>query len=157
MKNQKTMDNTGLALKYFFTKLLLLLVAIFLTFLLFPFAFLVAIIEGMVKNNVKNWLLKISNYFFNLALSIDQLGNVLCAPLFNLVLIKHKRIWQFESLLLVSYEFGNPDETISSVLGRNKLKNNLTYIGKTLAKILNLIEKDHVEKAIELTDYGCQH
>ena len=128
------MDNTGLALKYFFTKLLLLLVAIFLTFLLFPFAFLVAIIEGMVKNNVKN-----------------------CAPLFNLVLIKHKRIWQFESLLLVSYEFGNPDETISSVLGRNKLKNNLTYIGKTLAKILNLIEKDHVEKAIELTDYGCQH
>lgn len=151
------MDNTGLALKYFFTKLLLLLVAIFLTFLLFPFAFLVAIIEGMVKNNVKNWLLKISNYFFNLALSIDQLGNVLCAPLFNLVLIKHKRIWQFESLLLVSYEFGNPDETISSVLGRNKLKNNLTYIGKTLAKILNLIEKDHVEKAIELTDYGCQH
>lgn len=157
MKNQKTMDNTGLALKYFFTKLLLLLVAIFLTFLLFPFAFLVAIIEGMVKNNVKNWLLKISNYFFNLALSIDQFGNVLCAPLFNLVLIKHKRIWQFESLLLVSYEFGNPDETISSVLGRNKLKNNLTYIGKTLAKILNLIEKDHVEKAIELTDYGCQH
>lgn len=151
------MDNTGLALKYFFTKLLLLLVAIFLTFLLFPFAFLVAIIEGMVKNNVKNWLLKISNYFFNLALSIDQFGNVLCAPLFNLVLIKHKRIWQFESLLLVSYEFGNPDETISSVLGRNKLKNNLTYIGKTLAKILNLIEKDHVEKAIELTDYGCQH
>jgi len=39
--------------------------------------------------------------------------------------------------------------TISHVLGVNKGFNNLTYTGKALAWLLNKIEKDHVEKAIE--------
>jgi hypothetical protein len=47
------------------------------------------------------------------------------------------------------YRFGNEDVTISHVLGVNKRFNNLTYTGKALAWLLNKIEKDHVEKAIE--------
>jgi hypothetical protein len=43
--------------------------------------------------------------------------------------------------------------TISHVLGVNKEFKNLTYTGKALAWLLNKIEKDHVEKAIE---YECK-
>jgi len=42
--------------------------------------------------------------------------------------------------------FGDEDETISSVLGRNI--DNLTIAGKCLVWLLNTIEKDHVQKAI---------
>ena len=143
------MSKIGNALQMFFTTLLLLIVAIFLTFFLFPFAFLVALIEGMVRNNVKSWMLKISRYFYDLAYSIDQFGNVLCAPLFNIVLIKEQVIWIDKYGMMASFSFGDPDETISSVLGRNKLKNNLTYVGRSLANILNWIDEDHVENAVE--------
>jgi hypothetical protein len=47
------------------------------------------------------------------------------------------------------YRFGNEDVTISHVLGMNKKFNNLTFTGKALSWLLNKIEKDHVEKAIE--------
>jgi hypothetical protein len=47
------------------------------------------------------------------------------------------------------HKFGNPDETISSVLGKNFLKGKLSLMGKGLNWILNLIEKDHSIKAIE--------
>ena len=47
------------------------------------------------------------------------------------------------------YKFGNEDVTISHVLGVNKLNKTLTWTGAALSWLLNTIEKDHVEKAIE--------
>ena len=58
---------------------------------------------------------------FDLAHSIDQTGNVICERLFNHILIKSR-----------IHRFGNPDETISSVLGKNKVINNLAFLGKGL-------------------------
>lgn len=81
---------------------------------------------------------KLSGYFKAIAISIDQLGNVVMANLMNDTLIKDD-----------GHKFGDPDETISMVLGLNKKEKSLTNIGINIADILNKIEKNHVEKAIE--------
>ena len=65
----------------------------------------------------------------------------MCRSLFNDILIKKE-----------GFRFGNPDETISSVCGRNKSVDTLLPLGKSLSKLLNKIEKDHVEKSIELDE-----
>ena len=74
-----------------------------------------------------------------MAISIDQKGNVIMSVLFNDILRKSG-----------GHRFGDPDETISMVLGINKRDNTLTWLGSFIAKILNKIEKDHVEKSIDL-------
>lgn len=81
-------------------------------------------------------------YYLDMAISNDQNGNVVGQYVFNLVLITK------DSNAL----FGNPDETISSVLGKNKKANTLTWLGCKIADILDRIEKNHVEKAIDLTE-----
>lgn len=96
--------------------------------LLMPIGF----IYGVFRTDPKD-------YFFLIALSLDQLGNVVMAELFNDILIKKNRDL-----------FGNPDETISSVLGKNQLNGTLKPLGKLLVNILNKIEKDHCIKSIEL-------
>jgi hypothetical protein len=44
--------------------------------------------------------------------------------------------------------FGNIEETISGVLGKNQLSSNLTKFGKCLVWLLNKIEKNHCIKSI---------
>lgn len=46
------------------------------------------------------------------------------------------------------YKFGNPEETISSALGKNERDQTLSKAGKVLSWILNLIDKDHCKKSI---------
>jgi len=78
-----------------------------------------------------------SLWYTQLAIGQDQYGNVLGQYLFNDVLITKDS----------QHKFGNTDETISSVLGKNKAANTLTKLGTGVAAILNFIDKDHVEKA----------
>jgi hypothetical protein len=75
---------------------------------------------------------------FELARGIDQMGNGVCFLLFNATLIKSEH----------PAPFGNIDETISSVLGRNARLNNLTNLGTALAWILERIDPGHLEKSI---------
>lgn len=77
-----------------------------------------------------------AKYNKNIAISYDQLGNVLGGPLFNVILKKKG-----------GHEFGNPDETISFVLGENKKSKTLTNFGLWIADKLNEIDPDHVENA----------
>ncbi len=79
---------------------------------------------------------KKSNYLLNVAISYDQLGNVLGGPLFNILLMKPG-----------GRPFGDSDDTISFVLGKNKRINKLTRLGKWIADALNKIDANHVEKA----------
>lgn len=76
----------------------------------------------------------LSKYFYYLALAIDQLGNVMIAPIANKLLIKK------ESINL----FGNPNETISYVLGVNYVKKTLSSFGYFIAHTLDVIDKNHV-------------
>ncbi len=109
--------------------IVLTLIAYILIAMLAPIGILWAIIRaGGFKN--------IDNYFYNVAFSLDQTGNVFCKYLFKDLLITKN-----------GYEFGNPDETISHVLGVNKLQGTLTRLGKFIAWILNNVDKNHVENA----------
>lgn len=78
----------------------------------------------------------------SLAIAIDQYGNGLCQHLFNQVLITK----------LSTHKFGNIDETISSVLGKNKLGCTLTIVGKIVDKILDTLDPDHSIKSIDNTE-----
>ena len=109
---------------------ILLILALWLSVVLLPVGFAFQIITAIFNG--------IDKYLFRIAKSIDQLGNVVCEHLFNVTLIKNN-----------GYKFGNEDVTISHVLGMNEKTNTLSFAGKLLAWLLNTIDKDHNQKAIE--------
>ena len=81
---------------------------------------------------------QLGSYWFVMAVSVDQLGNVVMSTLFNDLLIRK-----------YGHKFGDEDQTVSMVLGVNKKMGTLTKLGKLIADILNKIDPNHVEKAIE--------
>lgn len=106
---------------------ILFVVAVLISVIIMPISFIYA----MFKTNF-------NKYLFNVALSIDQLGNAVCAPLFNKVLINEHH-----------YKFGNPDDTVSYVLGVNKQFNNLSKTGQKLDNVLNRIDPGHTDMAVQ--------
>ena len=76
-------------------------------------------------------------YFRTSAVNIDRFGNREFRTLFNATLKKEE-----------GYKFGNFEETISSVLGKNQRDKTLTKTGKALVWILDKIDKDHCKKSI---------
>jgi hypothetical protein len=118
---------------------LIFLVAVVLSSILLPIGFIWGVGEALVNRGWKSGWERISDYFYDMALSVDQLGNVTCKELFNDVLIVNSS----------TNRFGNPDETISSVLGKNKRDNTLTKGGKVLASILDKLDKNHITNSID--------
>lgn len=110
--------------------LLLFIVARFLQWLLTPIFFLYAIFRFRDSR-------RISKYFHDVAFGIDQLGNVMGAPIMNDVLLKKN----------AEYKYGDPDMTISNVTGVNYLDGKLTRAGKFIAWCLNSIDENHVQDA----------
>jgi len=80
----------------------------------------------------------IKSYWKRLAISLDQFGGVVMSGLFNEILIKDDK-----------HLFGDPDETISSVLGRNQKAGTLSFLGRRLVALLDWLDKDHSLKSIE--------
>lgn len=122
----------------FMQGLTLLIVSIVLAIIAIPISVVTNFIYSIVKFKFQTGINQLGAWMKSTALSIDQLGNVTCATVFNFIFIKKD-----------GFKFGNPDLTISFVLGRNKYKQKLRFIGKLMVLILHLIERDHVEKAIE--------
>lgn len=81
---------------------------------------------------------KAEKYFLSSATNLDRFANYEFRTLFNLTLRKKH-----------GYEFGNFEETISSVLGKNQRDGTLSFVGKCLAWVLDKIDKDHCRKSIE--------
>lgn len=79
-------------------------------------------------------------YFMRIAVSLDQFGNTICKFLFDFLFMKKG-----------GYRFGNPDETISSVLGKNYVNKTCTIFGKFFCWLLGKLDKNHVEKSIDNT------
>ncbi len=104
----------------------------FLLFIIAYFLFLPLTIFNAL--NVKN-----KGYFKDTAINIDKFGNREFRFSLNKYLITKKSIDRF----------GNIEETISSVLGKNEVSNNLTKLGKIVCKILNAIEKNHCINSIK--------
>ena len=80
-----------------------------------------------------------ADYWWRIAISLDQLGNVICCKPMNYLFINPDS----------KDKFGNPDETISSVLGKNQVSGNLTYHGKALVHFLSCLDDNHSVKSIE--------
>ena len=117
-----------------------------LSFLLFILSFILVSVFaplGVMFTIIKSAILLdvdyIKDYFMKMAISLDQFGNVSMSRLFNILLITSNS----ENL------FGNPDETISSVLGKNKINSTLAPLGILLDSILNRLDNNHSINAIE--------
>ena len=115
-------------------------------FLLFIVAIVLAIPTFIVslihilfsRGRNKGYLKTISGYHKHLAVDIDRFGGSAFKSLWNSIMITTE-----------GYKFGKINETMSSVFGKNKALGTLTSLGKFIAWVLNLIEKDHVEIAAE--------
>jgi 8-oxo-dGTP diphosphatase len=110
------------------TELLLLFIALILLFLLLPIVVIYMLLKYLFtgkKRIITVWACKTAR-------SIDVFANVEASELFNDILIKKG-----------GYKFGNRQETISSVLGKNQVTNTLTRTGNGLRIILDCIEQDH--------------
>ena len=118
--------------------LILAIVATILSFIIIPLALLYALFyTWKSKNNILEF---IENVLLKYSIGLDQIGNATCYIFLNNVIIKDNTI----------HSFGNIDETISSVIGKNKLKNNLTIFGIILDEILNItLGKNHSINSIE--------
>jgi hypothetical protein len=122
MKKEPTMS--------LFKNFLLFCIAIVLLIFTTPIGFIYALLRQLFFGKLKT----LSVYFLEVAISIDNTGNVMMQYLLNdLLLIKRQE----------TYYFGNKKETISSVIGKNILTNTLSPLGKALNAFLNWIDKDH--------------
>jgi 8-oxo-dGTP diphosphatase len=110
--------------------LLLFCIAFVLFFTTAPIGFLYAVIRQSLVKRVHS----LSVYFLELALALDNAGNVLMQHVLNdALLIKNEK----------TYLFGNKMETISSVIGKNLVTRTLSPLGLALNSFLHWIDKDH--------------
>jgi hypothetical protein len=122
MKKEPTMS--------LFKSFLLFCIAFVLLITTAPIGFFYALLRQLLFGKLKT----LSIYFLEVAISIDNTGNVIMQYLLNdLLLVKRP----------TTYYFGNKKETISSVIGKNSLTNTLSALGKALNTFLNWIDKDH--------------
>jgi hypothetical protein len=122
MKKEPTMS--------LFKSFLLFCIAIVLLITTAPIGFFYALLRQLLFGKLK----KLSIYFLEVAISIDNTGNVMMQYLLNDLLLMKRP---------ATYYFGNKKETISSVIGKNSLTNTLSPLGKALNAFLNWIDKDH--------------
>jgi hypothetical protein len=95
-----------------------------------PVGFAYALLRQLFLGKVKT----LQIYFIEVALALDNAGNVIMQHLLNdTLLVKNPH----------TYLFGNKKETISSVIGKNHLTNTLSPLGKALNTFLSFIDKDH--------------
>lgn len=74
-------------------------------------------------------------YFWNVLITIDQGVNTIFAPVLN-------------RLMKPKFKFGNPDETLSSVMGKNVRAGSCPAC-HFICKWLSLIDNKHCKKSIE--------
>lgn len=110
--------------------IILALIATLLMYIFSPFL----IIYGMCTMSSFK---EVSDYFFRIAVSIDQLGNVIGSPFFNHCAIKPE-----------GFQFGNEDETISSVLGKNYQTSTFRLLGRSMRYYLDKIQPNHCINSI---------
>lgn len=121
-----------------FLGMLLLIISILLSILTLPLGVLFAIIQISFKKGATG----LGDYALKIAISIDQLGNVTMQHALNALLLKKH-----------GYRFGNRDETISSVLGKNQQAETVTKTGLFFVWILDKIDKQH---SLDSIDYNVE-
>lgn len=113
---------------------LLFLISIVLLAVSGPLGFIYGFFHAFLTQGIKG----IGEYLLKIAISVDQLGNVMMQHVLNVLWVKKGR-----------YNFGNRDETISSALGRNKNIDTLTGLGNWMDKLLDTIDPNHSLNSID--------
>lgn len=101
--------------------------------------FIIAYILFLPLSIINFFFVRNKGYFKDSAINIDKFGNREFRTSLNATLIKENS----------PYTFGDINETISSVLGKNQRFGHLTKFGKVICKILDTIDKNHCEKSIK--------
>lgn len=118
---------------------ILYIISVFLIIIVRPFSFFVklfaAIKQGLRPMNFK----KLDNDFFLQAIKNDKIGNAEDSQLLAALFLTKESV----------HAFGNPKETISSVLGKNFLARTLTPRGYEICELLNAIQTNHVVLSID--------
>jgi len=112
--------------------LLLLLIAIILFAVLAPFGFIYTLVSSIFY--LENPFKYVSHIILRIAVSIDQMGNVVCGDLFNVILVKS------------GTPFGHEDDTVSKVLHINR--HNLTKLGLSIYNLFETIDPGHGTKSM---------
>lgn len=130
---------------------LLFILSAILTVIFYPLGFMYTVIRLSIGVSFKTLTKRVDQLMKQTAIAVDQLGNVFMQEVFNDFLIKIDMYEDREGKLFVvhPHKFGSEDETISSVLGKNKKLGTLTWFGKLLAWFLDKTDPNHVEKSIE--------
>ncbi|WP_276390413.1 NUDIX hydrolase [Eudoraea chungangensis] len=117
-----------------FLYLLLFIISIVLLVVTGPLGFVFGVFYSLFKKGIPG----LGNYLLEIAVSIDQLGNVQMQYLLNVLWLKKG-----------AYPFGNRDETISSALGRNKKLGTLSKIGLIIDRFLDFLDPNHSLNSID--------
>ena len=116
-------------------ELIILVVAIVLLYFLLPIVAIFMVIKYLFTGNKR----RLSVWFYRTARAIDVFANVNGSEFFDAIFIRDG-----------GYKFGNPKETISSVIGKNQRDKTLSIAGKILRHMLDKIDKDHCLKSINI-------
>ncbi|NND78811.1 MAG: hypothetical protein HKP42_08470 [Maribacter sp.] len=114
------------------------LLLFFISIVLMIFTGPLGLIYGFFHSLFTKGFTGMGEFLLKIAISVDQLGNVIMQHLLNLLWVKKG-----------GYLFGNRDETISSALGKNKQMNTLTGFGKLIDNILDIIDANHSLNSID--------
>jgi len=121
--------------------IILVLIETILRWLIKPIAIVYTGIKLLVVCKNRKLFIRVFNrYLVRIALAQDQADNTMVRFLFNDLLLKKN---------IDSYKFGNMDEKISSVLGKNERRKSLNGLGRFVNGVLHSIEEDHSLKAID--------
>lgn len=117
-----------------FIGVLLFLISVVLIVITGPLGLVYGFLHSLFSKKLRG----IGEFSLQLAISIDQLGNVLMQHLLNALWLKKD-----------GYPFGNRDETISSALGRNRQLGTLTPFGLAVDGFLDFIDPGHSLNSID--------
>lgn len=99
---------------------------------------IINILIVLYKNVRKHGFFRVINkYLFNEAIRIDIFANE-----------SFETLWNTTLRIKGGYKFGKRGETISSALGKNKLKGTLSWLGELVADILDFLDENHCIKSI---------
>lgn len=121
-------------MKRLINSIILFVVAVILSFILFPLSFVVT----MVVRFDKYFL---SDFFYSLALGIDKVGNVVLQVPLNAFAVKSNHATPI-------YYFGNINDTISYALAMNWKRDNLSNVGWMLVDLLEWLDAGHMDKSL---------
>jgi|SRR3972149_1909921 len=114
-----------------FLRLFLLILTLFLVSLFSILGFTISAFYYIFSLKWKTGIQALSNYIYQICLSLDQLGNVTCQNIFNITLVKRKEKY---------HPFGDEDDTISYCIAMNNKNNTLSNHGKFWASFLNIVD-----------------